>query len=183
MLKGVADPGPAFQLDPVRDAYAPRASVHMHSSSHGSTRALLARFAAAGTAVRRVQAFCAAAVRGGGCGGSTTAEGDEQRLYALPTVAAFAAAVAEQQQGLQHQVLVLEAAHSSGTLDTLLQLHQRVTGLAEQATLLAALARRCCTWRGSPADTAASLLSGVYDALQLQLLQARSQGTCGTGAG
>ena len=184
MLKGVANPGPAFQLDAVRDAYTPRPGVHLHSSSHGSTRSLLARFAQAATAVRRVQAFCTAAVRCAGSVGVDMAAGsggsqeqrEERRLYSLPTVAAFAAAVAEQQQGLQQQVLVLEAAFNSGALTSLLQLEQRTTGLAQQAAMLAALARRCCTWRGSAAETAAGLLSSLYAALQLQLLQARSQG-------
>lgn len=183
MMKGVADPGPAFQLDAVRDAYTPRQGVHLHSSSHGSARSLLARFAQAATAVRRVQAFCSAALRSAGSVGAMDAavggsqeQREEQRLFSLPTVAAFAAAVAEQQQGLQQQVLVLEAAFNSGALTSLLQLAQRTAGLAQQAALLAALARRCCAWRGSPAETAAGLLSGLYDALQLQLLQARSQG-------
>ncbi|PRW51046.1 gamma-tubulin complex component 5-like [Chlorella sorokiniana] len=183
MLKGVAHPGPAFQLDAVRDAYAPRPGVHLHSSSHGSARSLLARFAQAATAIRRVQAFCATAVRCSGSVGAEAAAGggsqeqqEERRLYSLPTVSAFAAAVAEQQQVLQQQVLVLEAAFSSGALTSLLQLAQRTTGLAQQAALLAALARRCCAWRGSAAETSAGLLSGLYDALQLQLLQARSQG-------
>lgn len=178
MLKGVADPGPAFHLDAVRDAYTPRPGVHLHSSSHGSARSLLARFAQAGTAVRRVQAFCAAAVRcAGSVGVAALAEQQEdRRLYSLPTVSAFAAAVAEQQQSLQQQVLVLEAAFNSRALTSLLQLSQRTAGLAQQAAMLAALPRRCCMWRGSAAETAAGLLSGLYDTLQLQLLQARSQG-------
>lgn len=189
MLKGVATPGPALQLDPVRGAYAPTPGVHLHSSSHGAARALLARFAEAATAVRRVQAFCAAAVAGGSVAsaaaaaqGSDAEEEAERRLHALPTVAAFAAAVAEQQQGLQRQVLVLEAAAASGALTSLLQLQQRTAGLAQQAALLAALLRRCCVWRGSPAETAAGLLSGLHEALQLQLMQARSQGEAGTPA-
>lgn len=181
MLKGVADPGPAFHLDAVRDAYTPRPGMHLHSSSHGSARSLLARFAQAGTSVRRVQAFCAAAVRcacsvGVAALGGSQEQQEERRLYSLPTVSAFAAAVAEQQQGLQQQVLVLEAAFNSGALTSLLQLSQRTAGLAQQAAMLAALPRRCCMWRGSAAETAAGLLSGLYDALQLQLLQARSQG-------
>ena len=184
MLKGVATPGPAFRLDPVRAAYAPTPGVHLHSSSHGAARALLGRFAEAATAVRRVQAFCAAAAAGGSVAAAAAAASEEaaaeqRRLYALPTVAAFAAAVAEQQQGLQRQVLILEAAAASGALSSLLQLQQRTAGLAQQAALLAALARRCCVWRGSPAETAAGLLSGLYEALQLQLAQARSEGEAG----
>ena len=46
--------------------------------------------------------------------------------------------------------------------------------------MLAALARRCCCWRGSPAETSAALLTELYEALQLQLLQARSQGEAAT---
>ena len=187
MLKGVSSPGPAFQLDPVRGAYLPAPGVHLHSSSHGSARVLLQRFAATATAVRRVQAFCSAAVRaGGGRSGSAAGEGadeedegqeqEERALHSLPTVAAFAAAVAEQQQGLQQQLVVIEAAFSSGALLSLLQLQQRTACLAEQAGALAAMARRCCCWRGSPAETSAALLTGLYEALQLQLLQARSQG-------
>lgn len=175
MLKGVATPGPAFRLDSVRGTYQPCPRVHLHSSSHGAARALLQHFASAASAVRRVQAFCSGAVRGSGSG-AVAAEDEEARLHALPTVAAFAAAVAEQEQGLQQQVLILEAAASSGALRSLLQLQQRTAGLAQQAQLLSSLARCCCRWRGSPAETSAGLLSGLHEALQLQLLQARSQG-------
>jgi hypothetical protein len=187
MLKGVSCPGPAFQLDTVRGGYRPVPGVHLNSSSHGSARALLLRFAATATAVRRVQAFCSAAVRaGGGASGSVAGGGadevgegqgcEEHRLHSLPTVAAFAAAVAEQQQGLQQQLLVVETAFSSGALLSLLQLQQRTACLAEQAGVLAALSRRCCCWRGSPVETSAALLTELFEALQLQLLQARSQG-------
>ncbi|KAL4444278.1 hypothetical protein ABPG75_012015 [Micractinium tetrahymenae] len=198
MLKGVASPGPAFQLDPVRDAYHPRPGVHLHYSSMGSARALLARFARWATALRRVQAFCAAVARGsrpdGGPLGPESAhdqerqqqeqdvgkhsqrDAPEQRLLALPTVAAFAAAVAEEEQALQQQVLVLEAACTSGVLGSLVQLRQRTASLAEQAELLAALARRCCAWRGTAADSAAGLLSALHEALLQQLLLVRSQG-------
>lgn len=65
MLKGVATPGPAFQLDPVRGAYQPRPGVHLHCSSLGSARAVLARFARCASALRRAQTFCAAVARGG----------------------------------------------------------------------------------------------------------------------
>jgi hypothetical protein len=128
--------------------YLPFPGVHLHSSSHGSARALLLRFAATATAVRWVQAFCSAAVRAGsGTSGSTAGDGvdemedagqeqEERRLHSLPTVTAFAAAVAEQQQGLQQQLLVIEAAFSSGALLSLLQLQQRAACLAEQAGVL-----------------------------------------------
>ncbi len=223
MLKGVASPGPAFQLDPVRDAYHPRPGVHLHCSSLGSARAVLARFARCATALRRVQAFCASVARGGRPagelpgqprgvapgraaesvslhaqqqphsrrqqqqqqqsedqpqkdGGLPHPDAEEQRLLVLPTVAAFAAAVAEEEQALQQQVLVLEVACTSGALGSLLQLQQRTASLAEHAELLAALARRCCAWRGSAADSATGLLSTLHDALQQHLLLARSQG-------
>lgn len=207
MLKGVASPGPAFQLDPVNDAYQPRRGVHLHCSSLGSARALLARFARCATSLRCVQAFCAAVARGGrpggepsgrlggpapggavqgvrqqqhdpkqGADGLPSEDDGEHRLLALPTVAAFASAVAEEEQALQQQVLVLEVACSSGALGSLLQLQQRTAGLAQQAELLAGLVRRCCARRGSAADSAAGLLSTLHDALQQQLLLARSQG-------
>jgi hypothetical protein len=156
--------------------------VHLHCSSHGSLRALLQRFARTATALRRVQRFCAAVQSAAGTPPgpwlASAAPGSHRQLLSLPTVAAFAAAVAEQQQGLQQQVLVIEAAQSSGALLSLLQLQQRTASLAEQAALLEGLVQRCCRRRGSAAESAAGLLSGLHEGLEVQLLQARSQGGC-----
>ena len=174
MLQGVSAPGPAFQLDPVRGAYSPCPGVHRASSSQGSARALLARFCSTASALRRVRAFCAAA--GGRGSSSGEAEPDQARLLRLPSVVAFAAAVGEQLQVAERQLLVLQSALDAGALLSLQQLQQRTACLAEQAALLDGLVRRCSAWRGSAADTAASLLTALYQALQLQLLQARSQG-------
>lgn len=58
MLQGVSDPGPAFQLDPVRSTYTVVPGVHMHASSGGSTRALLTCFAELGSVLRSVHEFC-----------------------------------------------------------------------------------------------------------------------------
>lgn len=190
MLKGVSNPGPAFQLDALGGgAYTPRPGVHLHSSSQGSARALLQRFARAGTALRRVQSFCAAVQQAGGSPGSAWASGSsddaaeaQRQLLALPTVAAFAAAVAQQQQCLQQQLLVIEAALASGAALTLLQLQQRTASMAQQAAVLERLAARCCRRRASAAETAAGLLSGLHEALQVELLQARSQGELHSGA-
>ncbi|KAI3426972.1 hypothetical protein D9Q98_006916 [Chlorella vulgaris] len=180
MLKGLCSPGPAFELDSAREAYAPRKGVHLHCSSHGSLRALLQRFARTATALRRVQRFCAAVQSAAGSPPrpwlASAAPGSHRQLLSLPTVAAFAAAVAEQLQGLQQQVLVVEAALSSGALLSLLQLQQRTASLAEQAALLEGLVQRCCRRRGSAAESAAGLLSGLHEGLEVQLLQARSQG-------
>ncbi|KAL4854307.1 Gamma-tubulin complex component 6 [Chlorella vulgaris] len=180
MLKGLCSPGPAFELDSAREAYVPRKGVHLHCSSHGSLRVLLQRFARTATALRRVQRFCTAVQSAAGSPPgpwlASAAPGSHRQLLSLPTVAAFAAAVAEQLQGLQQQVLVVEAALSSGALLSLLQLQQRTASLAEQAALLEGLVQRCCRRRGSAAESAAGLLSGLHEGLEVQLLQARSQG-------
>eukprot|EP00887_Chlorella_sp_A99_P001169 scaffold14.g1169.t1 len=173
MLKGVAAPGPAFELDAVRDTYRPAPGAHLASASHGALRALLGRLAELATTLRRVGAFVADVQRGGA--GDTGGCEDAGCLRALPTVAAFAAAVGAALRSLQRQLLVLELAAGSGAPLTLLQLEQRAGGLAPQAALLLELAK-ACAWRHSAAQTAAELLSALHARLQLHVLLARSQG-------
>jgi hypothetical protein len=176
VLKGVSTPGPAFELDAAAGVYATRPGVHLHCTSHGSIRSLLQRFARVGSALRRVQAFCAAARRAAGAQPGDWAAARGGKMLSLPTAAAFAAAVAAQERELQQQVLVVEAALAGGAQLTLLQLQQRTAALAEQALLLEGLVQRCCRSRDGPADTAAGLLTQLHDELQAHLLQARSQG-------
>ena len=88
-------------MDPVRGIYTVTPGLHMHNSSPASTRALLQRLAELGTALRRVQEFCAEILAPGagictmtsnGVGG-VEEQADSELLQQLPTAAAFAAAL------------------------------------------------------------------------------------------
>jgi hypothetical protein len=176
VLKGLSSPGPAFVFHLQTDAYAVSQGVHLPGAAPPAAAGLLRRAAALGTRLRRLQRFSEGVVRGGS--GAADDQGEpsrlDPRLARLPTVAAFAAAVAAQVQAVRGQLVAMELSLRAGDL-TLLGLRLRGSALEEQAAALHGLAA-ACQWRGSGAATAAGLLDAAHAALRRSMLQATSQG-------
>lgn len=178
MLKGLKAPGPAFTFEPSSASYHVLRGVHTADLAPASTENLLEKFAALATQLRRVQAFSDAIIFTSAAEMETSPSGAQEieALRALPTVAAFGAAVSQQVLSIRGQLVDFEEllANNSDHLK-LLSLRLKLAVVSRQVTAVHQ-AVQGCRWRGDPARTAASVLDVLHNALEVQLMQSGSHG-------
>ena len=175
MFKGLKAPGPAFIFDPLTATYQVLRGVHTADLAPASTESLLEKFAVLATQLRRVQAFSDAAVFTSAAESSPMSE-EIEFLRALPTIAAFGAAVSQQVLAIRGQLVEFEEllAKNSNRLK-LLSLRLKLAIVSRQVTAVHHVVK-ACRWKGDPACTAASVLDVLHNSLEIQLMQSGSHG-------
>ncbi|KAG7667315.1 hypothetical protein KSW81_001047 [Nannochloris sp. 'desiccata'] len=173
MLKGLQMPGLAFKFDSESDTYNVCRGVHTSDLPPGSIASLLTTFTALATHLRRIQTFCDAIVFT-----STNYQDNKENpedinaLRALPTVGAFAAAVARQVVAIRGQLVDLETASTSqnkGNLN-LLFLRLKLALMKRQVAALHAMVKECY-WKGTAPCTASALLDSLSSVLETHLMR------------
>lgn len=182
MLKGLQMPGLAFKFDADSDSYRVCRGVHTADLPPTSTGSLLTTFTILATHIRRIQTFCDVVVFTSAACDSTNTDQDgnkneDNKLKELPTVAAFAAAVARQVVAIRGQLIILETSASSQNSDTsslntinLLSLRLKLALMNRQVGALHAVVKQCY-WRGTTPCTAAVLLDTLYSVLETHLMR------------
>ncbi|KAL0024129.1 hypothetical protein WJX77_000413 [Trebouxia sp. C0004] len=136
MLRGAQDPGPAFRLDRGSGSFTANSDTHVPHLSHSSLHHMLGSFAATGTDLLKLQTFVnkvQSAVS------SQSWQASRAQSSVSPTLAAFAAALADQMHPMWAKLVEIE--QSLGITETsikvsLLHLEYQLQGVLRRIGLL-----------------------------------------------
>jgi len=173
MLKGLQIPGLAFKFDSESETYRVSRGVHTSDVPPASIASLLTTFTALATHLRRIQTFCDAIVfTSAKYQGKKDNIEETEALKAVPTVAAFAAAVARQVVAIRGQLAHLDRASTTESKDNLnlLSLRLKLALMKRQVDALHAVVKEC-DWKGTAPCTASALLDTLYSVLETHLMR------------
>jgi hypothetical protein len=173
MMKGLQMPGLAFKFDLESETYRVCRAVHTSDLPPASISSLLTTFTDLATHLRRIQTFCDAIVfTSAKYQGNKNNTEDTNALRGMPTVTAFAAAIARQVVAIRGQLVDLDLASTSeknGTVN-LLSLRLKFALMKRQVAALHAVVKECY-WRGTAPCTASALLDRLYSVLEEHLMR------------
>ncbi|KAL0048039.1 hypothetical protein WJX82_006302 [Trebouxia sp. C0006] len=179
MLRGAQDPGPAFRLDRRSGSFTANSDTHVPHLSHSSLHHMLGGFAAAGTDLLKLQTFVnkvQSAVS------SQSWQASRAQSSVSPTLAAFAAALADQMHPMWAKLVEIE--ESLGMTETsskvsLLHLEYQLQGVLRRIGLLKDVWEEALSTEGHSKDhpvTAAQLSCDLLTKLKSVLHHYSIQG-------